>query len=571
MLFLSYILSQLIPRTVFGLENICRNSYCNLHGYCSEAQDDSLEPTCDCFDGYDGLYCEFNVKGIACFNMDCGFSGLQGECIIGPTNEASCYCYSEWEGNNCENRVTETIDFCADVTCNDRGACFEDWKLETKWTCVCDPGWSGQSCGTQLHECGHDFLLDIFTRLSFLSDDLGSASECGYSKPVIFSAVAPAESDPFTYPYCICASLLERFGASDYEHLLRTCNMDAYRPLPFIKEAESYCPGCNEYQDAIMEDVITTKSAACYHFVYQRATMGLYWRSRWKCGCIMDIGNFHSTSTIVTCPFTQHTSKSDMISYDNCGSRKICDWESMYIWFEKVFSKVNLDGSVACKDWMEAWIFTIPGEQRFEFMEDTFCPCLDYLKAVGEDYQTILDCIPVTFHQLTMLDLYNEICYDPLIQNVDCLNFIGYSAIQLGAKNYTAASLCYGAVELSSSLDSMTDNLHTLSCDCIVPLYNDNYTLGDTMLSALDCVNEYFTFEITSCENYDKNTIDYVDRYESDESHKRSAGVVSGSSFSTSLLSTSTSWETVTIIETPLSVVLFMSAIYLQRRKMKLK
>jgi len=200
-------------------------------------------------------------------------------------------------------------------------------------------------------------------------------------------------------------------------------------------------------------------------------------------------------------------------------------------------------------------------------MENTFCPCLDYLKSVGEHYQTILDCIPVTFHQLSMLDLYNEICYDPLIQNVDCLNFIGYGAIQLGVVNYTAASLCYGAVELSGSLDQMTDNLHTLTCDCIVPLYNDNITMGDAMLNALDCVNQYYTFDVTKCENYQDSTIDMIDRYENDESKKNSAGMISGSRFSTSSESTSASWETITIVEAPFSILLIISAIYLQRRK----
>jgi len=571
-MFLSAVLPWLLPLSITGLNDLCNEDYCNSNGFCSTNWDTNDE-YCYCFDGYYGVSCEFSVKDLVCLQMDCGFSGIQGECIIGPTNYASCYCYPGWEGTDCSISIIETsTDYCAGIACNGQGVCLEDLTSENNWSCVCNPGWSGQNCGTQMHECGHDFLLDIFTRLTFLSNDLGASSECAWAKPVIFSGTVRADSDPFTFPFCVCASMLKNFGYKDYDHLLNTCNMDAYRKVDFVKETESYCPLCNESQDAIMEDLITTKSAACWHFVYQRATMGLYWRSRWKCSCVLDIGNYETSETILTCPFTQHTSSSDMISHDNCGFGRICDWESMYVWFEKVYSKVNLDGAVTCKAWMEDWIFTVPGEQRFEFMEDTFCPCLDYLKGTGEDFENILDCIPVTFHQLSMLDLYNQICYDPLVTNHACLNFIGYGAIRLGSVNYTAASLCYGAVELASSLYTMNDNLQTLMCDCAIPLY-DNVDLDEPIVRAIECVTEYFTFDVTDCPDYGGDATD--NKKDMDIEHAQDATTntidnVKVGFFSTISFNSLSSWEIITIIEISFCVLLSISAIYLQTRKTKL-
>merc|ERR1719419_508645 len=128
--------------------------------------------------------------------------------------------------------------------------------------------------------------------------------------------------------------------------------------------------------------------------------------------------------------------------------------------------KKSLEGSVACKTWMEDWIFTVPGEQRFEDMSDTFCPCLEYLRATGYQDDSILDCVPITFHQLTMVEMYDQICYDAKIANAQCLNYISYGSIRLANTNYTAGSLCWGAVELAIGLE-LSENLLTLMCNCL--------------------------------------------------------------------------------------------------------
>jgi len=418
------------------------NGACNGNGFCSRSYDD-FDINCSCFQGFSGNSCQFYVEELACSELDCGFSGIQGECVIGANSDALCICYPGWYGENCAlNTTKDSVDYCEGILCNNHGDCVADQSAEAEYSCECHTGFSGMDCSLELSECGHEFLLDMYVRLAMLSGDLMSTLECGYAKPVIYSAGMPSYSDPMTYPYCVCASIMETFGMADYTHMQSVCVMDKYRDLPFIEEAQSYCPNCDEFQDAVMEEVITSKSAACYHFVYRRSEMPLYWRSRWKCGCVMDVGNQASTETIVNCPFTQHTASSDYISYDNCGGGKVCDWQAMYSYFEIEFAQIYLEGSVICKKWMEEWIFTVPGEQRFEYMATSFCPCLGALKGTGYDLDSILDCIPVTFHQLTMRDKYEQICYDPYITNVACLNSIAYASIELAVSNYTAAAMC---------------------------------------------------------------------------------------------------------------------------------
>jgi len=537
---------------------------CNQQGFCSTTAD-GTEAHCSCFYGYEGESCDINIDEMVCAEVDCGFSGIQGECVS-MNSLATCFCYTGWDGEDCSTNIEESVDYCLNIECNYHGACVEDVTSENNWSCECYNGWGGDECDLELPECGYELLLDMFTRLAFTSGDLESAAECGYAKPVIFSASKPSLADPMTFSFCVCSSLWEKFGKADYTLLTGTCVMDYYRKLPFIEESQSYCPNCNEDQDAIMEDVLTSKSAACYHFIYQRADMPLYWRSRWKCGCIMDVGTQITTETIVNCPFTQHTSSDDYISYDNCGGGRICDWEGMYHYFEEDYSQINLNGSVACKTWMEAWIFTEPGDIRFEAMDDTFCPCLDYLKGTGHDW--VLDCIPVTFHQLSMKDLYEQICYDSYIYNWNCLNYIGYSAIELGADNYTASSLCYGALDLGSGMDHMNDNLNTLLCDCLVPVYN--FSGGDTMGKALSCLTDKFDINVEDCENYPSSDDSSSSSDESTWYAKNSKSEEVNMNFNTAQTITESLWESVAAIEIVFCVVLILSASYLHRRKSKL-
>jgi len=559
------------------VENFLEQDKCKNQGFCDTLSEDGSGTQCNCFYGYTGDSCELFLKAASCDQHDCGFAGIQGECVMGKDDLAICYCYSGWTGDDCSEQVAfSERDSCAGVMCNDRGTCAEDNSKTqgARWSCVCDSGWGGEDCGVMLESCGAHFLLDIFSRLATVSGDTLSASECAYSKPTVFSDAWPSLSDPDSFSFCICSTLWLKFLNDDYEVTVQTCNMDDYRKLPFFEEASSYCPVCDEKEDDIMETVLTSKSDTCYHFVYRRLQMPLYWRSIWKCGCVQDIGTTSTTETIVNCPFTQHTATSDYISYENCVAGKVCKWSEMYRYFEEDFSFIDLESSVSCKKWMESWVFTIPGEQRFEEMDDSFCPCLDALKAFGSGLDSILDCIPVTFHQLTMLDLYDQICYDPLVPNHECLNYIGYVAIQLGQENYTAGSSCYSAIDLASVLTSQSDNLKDLMCDCLVPLFSSSVPFDDSVFNALSCVGDEFSMDLCECQDYKGDDCFAIPYVKENKAYGRPYRTVSTSTMVTTTFSTSStsesSWKIVSLVEIPLFGSFSLLAFFLRRRKQRI-
>jgi len=478
---------------------------CNGAGFCSTVNEDGSSTQCQCYFGFSGDSCEVFLKKSACEEIDCGFTRVQGECVMGKDESAICYCFPGWEGHDCsEQQDFSEEDVCSGIMCNNHGSCREiiSDSGNPKWTCECYEGWGGILCDTILEGCSAPFLLDIFSRLAVETGDLLSAAECGYSKPIIFSGDEGAISDKNYWPFCICATLWVEFLNDDYEHMLQTCTMDDYRKFPFYEESMTYCPACNEDQDAIMESLLITKSDVCWHFISLRLNMSVYWRSKWKCSCVEDLGTLSTTQAILTCPFTKHASINDYICFENCAFGKICDWADMYRYFEEELSLIDLETSVLCKDMMEGWVFSVPETTRFEWMEDTFCPCLDALKAIGDEFDSILDCISVTFHQLTMLDLYNQICYDKLIANTACLNSIGWVAVQLAAKNYTSASSCYSAIELSSTMTTLSENLEELMCQCFVPLFSGAISIDVNVEAAIECIGDEFAMNVCDCPDY---------------------------------------------------------------------
>lgn len=273
----------------------------------------------------------------------------------------------------------------------------------------------------------------------------------------------------------------------------------------------------------------------------------------------------------------------------------------MYRYFEEEYSQIDLTGSVTCKSWMESWIFTTPDDKvLLEDMYESFCPCLESLRGHCDGCDHALNCIPITFHEMTMLEAFDQVCFDQLILNRDCLNYIGYIAIEVGTQNFTAASMCYSAIELSANLYSLTDNLKDLMCGCLGPaatlLSDDSYQSSNFEL-ALTCIDDAFAMDLADCpeELYDGdsytvpvsktsdiNVYMIGERVEMDESEISITGdkeVVTDEGTENFALTktvrfssmnngdSSSAWKTVSIVEVVALVVLSISAIMLQRSK----
>lgn len=62
-----------------------------------------------------------------------------GNCHNTSNTTFICICDPGYEGLQCE----KTIDFCANVTCLNRGVCF---KQHLNYTCTCVYGYQGRHC-----------------------------------------------------------------------------------------------------------------------------------------------------------------------------------------------------------------------------------------------------------------------------------------------------------------------------------------------------------------------------------------------------------------------------------------
>lgn len=582
-------------------ENVCHSQ-----GFCS-TNSVGQDASCDCTYGWGGEFCTEDTILDLCGEMFCY---NRGQCVVGVngTSGASCFCETGFSGDNCEIE-DEIADVCDGVMCSGNGQCVATEGQTTEWACECHVGFSGLNCGETLDYCAAVFMMDIFVRLAFTSGNLNATQECGYATPTIFEDTHPAVYDDETFSYCVCADVWSEYGYDDYENQLANCVMDMYRPLTFMEETEAYCPFCDDTQDAVMESLITSKSDTCYHFIYERETMALYWRTMWKCFCMYSIGTPSTIETIVTCPFTKHSSKNDYISWENCKYDRMCQWKDMYKYFEEEYSQIDLTGSQLCKEWMEEWIFVTPDDHvLLEDMTTWMCPCLEALRGHCDGCDHALNCVPVTFHQLTMLEAFDMLCNDDKLDKRDCLNYIGYMAIELGTNNFTASTMCYSAIDLGYKLDHMTANLKGLMCGCLGPavtLLSDDSYQTDNFDLALSCISDEFSMDLADCPSdlYDGDsywipvTTDYemeaaiaeadvkMEQVEDDSNFKVHDDSIVGSEafgtggqptsrhiqFTTDYWTSSSVWKSITIGEFVALMVLSGTAFGLNKKKIKMQ
>ena len=107
----------------------CSENPCNHGGECSY-QDGFI--SCDCTDGFDGEYCEFEIN--PCLVDPCQNGGV---CEI--VEEAIfCKCGENFSGEFCETTI------CDLQPCGHGGSCF--MEQNGSYTCNCPNGYSGHHC-----------------------------------------------------------------------------------------------------------------------------------------------------------------------------------------------------------------------------------------------------------------------------------------------------------------------------------------------------------------------------------------------------------------------------------------
>ncbi len=166
-------------------ENVICNDYpCHQNGKCEETE---WSATCDCYEGYDGRWCDECAAGYLLSTVDSkckadcttGNYGCTGskECEVDPTtNEAGCACKENYSGTDC------TI--CdPSVFCNSHGSCS---AVTGSPVCTCDEAWSGDATCTS---CGDGYLQDGTNCIE------GCTNYCGYSMGIVTDGLVLADSN----------------------------------------------------------------------------------------------------------------------------------------------------------------------------------------------------------------------------------------------------------------------------------------------------------------------------------------------------------------------------------------
>uniref|UniRef100_A0AC34GEI0 EGF-like domain-containing protein n=1 Tax=Panagrolaimus sp. ES5 TaxID=591445 RepID=A0AC34GEI0_9BILA len=92
------------------------------------------------------LLCETKISN-ACDTKVC----KNGHCRLnGSIDKGICDCFYGFEGDKCERKT-----FCDPVSCSGHGICSSSNGTSTI-KCLCDSGWKGERCETDINECEND-------------------------------------------------------------------------------------------------------------------------------------------------------------------------------------------------------------------------------------------------------------------------------------------------------------------------------------------------------------------------------------------------------------------------------
>jgi hypothetical protein len=132
-------------------ENICVASQPCVNGTCVLNGTSQFGYSCECQWGFDGPNCQYDrrpCQPFTCFGRGKNFAPENifdkycyylGICSNKTIDQFECHCNLGYEGTNCQLKVN----FCGNVTCQNRGVCFPQFL---NYTCVCMPGFSGRLC-----------------------------------------------------------------------------------------------------------------------------------------------------------------------------------------------------------------------------------------------------------------------------------------------------------------------------------------------------------------------------------------------------------------------------------------
>ncbi|KAB7506967.1 Protein jagged-2, partial [Armadillidium nasatum] len=130
--------------------NDCESNPCRNDGECVDLIDGFR---CICAVGYSGVQCETDIdlcNPNPCFN---------GAVCINTQSDYFCHCSDRWSGKNCSDSRPKCVNppcqgevkYEPSNICGKNGRCVS--YFDGAFSCVCDPGYTGQFCHININEC----------------------------------------------------------------------------------------------------------------------------------------------------------------------------------------------------------------------------------------------------------------------------------------------------------------------------------------------------------------------------------------------------------------------------------
>jgi len=530
---------QFIDDTDFTMEDYeaadpCWPDPCNRGGFCYRFEDSTY--SCDCLSTREGLNCEYGYVDFTgglqssnytevpeidprCDSIDCNGNG---ECVlinVGALGlseyQASCGCNMGYsEADNC---LTWTG--CDNVMCSNNGACVDNEINGDKTVgCVCDSGWTGETCAIGQRACTEAVLVNMVNQLAEF--DQQAAVMCADIWPFV-----PYVSTPPTI--CTCLNAVAKYMPNFMDENKCVLDNRYFRAYQTISDVhEQYCTECSEQEIDDTMEIIIAASNVCEYYLKYSEDMPLYMKTYWRCQCYATLAeNIDELETYMSCPMVKDSFIStEIIAFANCKleydtngdlhewigefakDSELCDYEGVYENLKTVLSDFSVRASESCKTAWERLAMGTDVEHNLISYASLFCDCYDLLNAYYPAGLEWFECNAHTTHQLTFSDVISQFCYMPEIANNDCVKeSMRYATLLASYRDVRGSLTAFQAMRQGAVSDTLTDSLNELMCYS----YNEGLSLGLT---------ESEMFQFKECENlvtyswdYETNCLSYDD------------------------------------------------------------
>jgi len=462
-----------------------------VNGFCVDAGSGGF--TCSCLSGYTGSVCDGVAdntpgceEGLTCFHGTC--TPEDGE------NSSTCLCDPGFSGSSCSTLIPD-YNPCSNVKCSDRGECFPGLPGSGEYECKCRGGYDGAHCENYMQECAFDYSLDLLATV--YENDPAAGIECQFWIKNLWIANSMTEDEIGLFRFCRCLDWLVENEEAWINNM--DCLMSRNLKQTVFDHWHQHCTSCTLEDMDELKNILVNTTVECDAFLSWRETEPQAWRTPMKCRCLESLGTREEAARIVHCPFNPHAARTDMICYDNCidDSIEICDpW--------KILTEMNENLPKRAPTMMDDCTYTIRyffeetpvGQdeatltESLEFLE-ALCSCVDGLATYWVDGLDLLECLPVTFYDLTMRGLANNICYDFTIYEYIAGWAVTELLVVVSAEDHALATQCLGATILATEASAISTTGNgaaralELVCTCVA---GANEMLGSTFQASAEAL-----------------------------------------------------------------------------------